>query len=228
MLNERQEGVVAKANKKPKLCMFCGGDESLGPMNIEHFIPKGMWAGKRPDRTKTCPAHVSCNSAHSEDCDYFRTVITALEGMNEHPKVQALYKGSIGRMIHKRPNQYEKFVDDLAFRPRFTESGIYIGPHPSFRVDFNRIERALKNMGIFYTMIGRPLRSTTTISILEVTWPGDEKVNEFIECLGEWLGFGDDVFACKYSMYMPDLDRMDFALAFYRRKFYIGEATPAA
>jgi hypothetical protein len=27
-------------------------------------------------------------------------------------------------------------------------------------------------------------------------------------------------------MYEPDFDRMDFALAFYGRKFYIGEAIP--
>ena len=132
-------------------------------------------------------------------------------------------------MILKRPKQYEKLVDDLWLRPRFTESGRYIGHYPSFRVNFNRIDRVLGNMarGIFYTMIGRPLRTTTIIDILEVTWPCDKKVKHFIDSLGEWVGFGDDVFACKYTMYTPDFDRMDFALAFYRKKFYIGEATPA-
>src|SRR5262249_10267604 len=118
---------------------------------------------------------------------------------------------------------------DLALRPRFTESGLYIGHHPSFRVDFDRIKRVVKNLarGIFYTMRRRPMRLTTTIDVMEVQWPGHEKVNEFVESLGEGGGFGGDVFACKYTFYKPDLDRMDFALAFYRRKFYIGETQPA-
>jgi hypothetical protein len=35
--------------------MICGKDRSFGPMSREHFVPKGLWAGKRPDRTVTLP-----------------------------------------------------------------------------------------------------------------------------------------------------------------------------
>jgi hypothetical protein len=63
-----------KKSKPSNLCMFCGKDETFGPMNMEHFVPRGLWAGPRPSGTKTCPAHVECNKRFAEDSDYFRLV----------------------------------------------------------------------------------------------------------------------------------------------------------
>src|SRR5438128_12449953 len=66
---------MRRRDKTPMQCMFCGGDESLGLMNKEHFVPRALWAGKRPPGTITVPAHLSCNQSFSDDNDYFRTFL---------------------------------------------------------------------------------------------------------------------------------------------------------
>ena len=67
------------------LCMFCGGNESLGAMDREHFVPKCLWSGPRPDKTFVMPVHVACNRKYSDDSEYFRDVLVAQEGIQRHP-----------------------------------------------------------------------------------------------------------------------------------------------
>ena len=76
--------------KKPKLCVFCGGDRSMGLMNKEHFVPKCLWADQRPPYTKTVPAHKECNSKFASDNDYFRDVLIMEAGRAFTPKLRRL------------------------------------------------------------------------------------------------------------------------------------------
>jgi hypothetical protein len=77
---------MAKAKRRSKLCVFCGKDRSCGPMSAEHFIPKALWAGKRPPGTRTVPAHVKCNGRYAADNEYFRTVLAFDDAAIGHPE----------------------------------------------------------------------------------------------------------------------------------------------
>ncbi len=75
--------IIGERSKKPnvpRLCMFCGEDQSKGPMSREHFVPQCLWDMGLPSLVLTLPAHVSCNQAFSDDNDYFRLVLAYDEG----------------------------------------------------------------------------------------------------------------------------------------------------
>lgn len=132
--------------KKGTLCIYCGKDESFGPMNMEHYVPKCIWAEKRPVRTMTAPSHIACNSSFSEDNDYFRTVIAFDDKVRPHREAQRVTAGPVTRMMTKHPKQFLNYAKDYALRPRKTEMGIDLGLQPSFSIDFLRIERVLQNI----------------------------------------------------------------------------------
>lgn len=76
------------AGEKPKLCVFCGSDNSLGEMSIEHFVPQALSAAKRPQLTKTATAHKTCNEHFAADNEYFRDVLAIEEGAQGHAKTR--------------------------------------------------------------------------------------------------------------------------------------------
>ena len=101
-------------NRSPKLCMFCGKDESYGPLNTEHFVPRGLWAGPRPSGTNTCPAHVDCNKKFADDNDYFRLVIVSDEESLPHAEAQRVLDGPITKMMVDSPGRYLRHATDFA------------------------------------------------------------------------------------------------------------------
>lgn len=154
--------------KKPKLCMFCGKDKSLGRMSMEHFVPQGLWDGPLPRYVKTCPAHRSCNGAFAKDNEYFRDVLVAEADARAHPEVEKLYSGKMRRKLENQPGSIRKVFEDIAIRPIFTAAGLYIGHEPTFKVDWVRVKRVILNVmrGIHYTTQKQPLPLAWKVGIL--------------------------------------------------------------
>ncbi len=177
---------------KSKLCMFCGKDKSFGPMSDEHFVPQGLWEGPLPRFMKTCKAHRSCNGAFSQDNEYFRDALVAEAGAREHPEVQKLYAGKLKRKLLKQPGSVRKVLQDITMRPVFTPNNLYIGHHPTFRVDWERMKRVILNVmrGIYCTTQVKPLPLTWKIGILR-----DEEIDHaslqelFSRMVPEWQNF---------------------------------------
>ena len=107
---------MAKGTKKPKLCVYCGKDKTVGRMSAEHFVPKCLWAGRRPEHTRTVPAHVTCNAAFAADNDYFRTVIAFDAAEKEHPEAQRVIEGPVSRLMVDRTGQFLRQTKDFAMR----------------------------------------------------------------------------------------------------------------
>ena len=211
---------MVRRDKIPMQCMFCGGDESLGPMNKEHFVPRALWAGKRPPGTITVPAHISCNQVFSDDNDCFRTFLVSQEG-TEHPEADKIRNGPVLRMAFDRPRQYSRYIQNFAYRPRFTETGIFLGYHGSFGFEYQRINRVIKNVvkGLFYFLQGRPILSTTEISAYSHPNEPHPQTEWFINKMSPWYGFGDTVFGWRY-VFCENREQMACLMCFYQSKLF--------
>jgi hypothetical protein len=204
--------------------MFCGDDKSRGQMSMEHFVPQGLWDGPLPRFMKTCPAHRACNQAYSQDNEYFRDVLVSEEGAKQHPEVQKLYSGKIKRKLLKQPGSLRRIFQDIGMRPVFTIGNVYIGHHPAFQVDWDRMKRVIKNVmrGIHYTTQQRPLPLTWKLGVLreeEIDHEGLQGL--FGKMVPNWENFGDDVFGCRY--FFADTS-MAALMQFYRRRTFFGWA----
>jgi hypothetical protein len=201
--------------------MFCGKDESFGPMNKEHFVPRGLWAGPRPSGTKTCPAHIECNQKFSEDNDYFRLVIASDEEARPHDEAQRVLDGPVTKMMTESPGRYLRHAKDFAFRSRFSPGGVYLGEQGCFPIDFQKINRLLQNVvkGLFYTRTGKPLGQDRNILVSRNEDSRTETVEYFQSRMDNWYDFGDEVFTWR-DCFSEGLKDMACILQFYRRKLF--------
>jgi len=206
--------------------MFCGRGSEFGPMNREHFVPRALWASSRPEKTRTLPAHISCNRSFSADNEYFRDVLAMEEGAQKHPEVQRLQAGTLKRKLETRFGSVKQTLVDLRLRPVMTKSGIYLGHAPSFKCDWQRLERVLKNVmrGVYYTVQGKPLpqRNEFLINV-----PTDQQfLSEICQNMVPWQSFGDTVFMCRYGFNSELPGAMAVLMVFYEFRVFLGITRP--
>jgi len=208
--------------------MFCGKDESFGPMNREHFVPRCLWEGNRPKHTIVLPAHVACNSAFSDDNNYFCDILVMDERSSSHPVVREILQGRIQRKFEKRFGQIVQTVRGITLRPAITKGGIYLGRLPTFPVDSEKSGRVLKNVikGIFYKVTGRPVKDTTEIHWWDASKLQNGSYEELVSRMSQWMCFADDVFACRYLTDLTYPDMMICQILFYRSRLFVGETIP--
>src|SRR5579872_5894515 len=209
---------------KRELCMFCGKDDSFGPMTREHFVPRALWDGPRPTYTKTVPAHATCNSSFSEDNEYFRDVLILQHGADHHSEVQKLYTGKIQRKQRSRRGSLKNTLKDFAYRAVNSTGGVYLGHAPTFSVQWSRMERVLLNVmkGIFYTVREKPMPQDWAIKVAPTTDVALTPMVELIAQMCPWQTFGDDVFMTRY-IFLDD-DVMYCLMQFYRIHVFTGRA----
>lgn len=212
------------------LCMFCGDEIQPDQLTMEHFVPKGLWEkGHRPKGMKTLPAHKSCNNAFSEDNEYFRDVMVIEEGAERHPEGNRVRGGAIDRKFRERFGSIVKTLKNVGMRPVHTPSGIYLGNHPTFEVDSERVERVLCNVmkGIFYVAQKRPLPQDFILSVSDIRELDPEWVTKTVSFMVPWQSFGDgdSAFCCRYvvSSKKP-VEKMTCLMQFYENRLFLGEA----
>jgi hypothetical protein len=204
--------------------MFCGKDRKFGKMTAEHFIPKGMWDGPRPSHTRTVPAHRECNNRYAEDNEYFRDAIALSESCIRHPEVLKLNLGSIRRKLRKQRGAFIKNFPDMGLKPVYSESGLYLGHAPQYTWNWDRIETVLKNVmkGIFFTLMKHPMPQEMELSIGHIRDEHDLiQVNQVVNAMCPWTGFGDDVFGCRAVFHSQD-KYMFCLMQFYRSERFYG------
>lgn len=216
---------------RPRLCMFCGLDESFGEMDREHFVPSCLWAkGSRAPKMRPLPAHTACNRSSSSDNEYFRDVLVSQASVGSHPEVIRLRAGEMRRKLRNRTGAIVKTYKRLREVPQFTASGIYVGHAPVFEVDWPRMERVLQNIvrGIYYAAVGAPLPADCIIRVISVTTEESAtRIRPIVDCMCDWQGFGDDVFACRYVTSATFPNVIKCLMRFYRKSLFFGEAIPA-
>lgn len=209
-----------------QLCVFCGKDESYGPMTREHFVPRALWDKERPQLTRTVPAHKACNKQYSDDNEYFRDVLAMEEGAKYHPEVIKLHEGTLKRKFERRFGSVRKTLKDLRLRQMITPSGLYVGDAPSFRCNWPRLERVLRNVmkGIYYTVKNEPLPQGNEY-LINVPYDNDF-VRAAIEHMVPWQSFGDTVFMCRYGFNSKQPGAVGCLMRFYEHRLFFGISRP--
>ena len=205
-------------HESKKLCVFCGKDETYGPMNVEHVVPRALWNRKRPNGTKTVPAHVECNRQSSDDIDYFRDFLAMDEAASRQPDVQELLKGKLKRKIDQRAPSIRREMRPIVL-PNITPSNLFLGHAVFMRIDAQRIVRVLRNIArsLHYNVTGRLVPIHAEIAVIHLDATNLIQLGEFVRSLGKTESLGDDVFRFKHSF---EPDAMACVLEFYRtRKF---------
>lgn len=215
-------------NDLPNLCMFCGREIEPQEMSAEHFVPKCLWEKKcRPDRTRTVPAHKSCNSSFSDDNDYFRNVLVLEEGAVENCEAARIVsEQTVERMIQKRPGTIIKAAKNFRERPVMTASGIYVGEKPAFEVDVSRITRVLFNVmkGIFYVTQKVPMPQNFEPEVYDTNLLDPAPFRRTVEAMVDWQSFGDDAFQCRYVLFGKPAHGMACLMRFYNHREFYGVA----
>jgi hypothetical protein len=177
------------------------------------------------------PAHVACNQKYSDDNEYFRDVLVAQEGIQRHPVARQLQHGQLRRKMEKLPGAFFKTFRNLGLRRLKTKSGLLLGRHPVFDVDWSRVETVLENVvkGVFYKLKGRPAPCECPIRVCRAEAAANEPFfNALVEKMVPWQGFGDDVFACRYVTDDRHQDALACLLMFYRFSVFFGMTMPAS
>jgi hypothetical protein len=81
--------------------------------------------------------------------------------------------------------------------------------------------------GIFYSVqqqpIGQDVEFRVDVATDEVILP----VADLIGSMSQWVGFGDDVFLCRYVFFPLQPQGLACLMKFYNRRVFLGLASPA-
>jgi hypothetical protein len=214
-----------------ELCMFCGKEIAIAEFTREHFVPKCLWEkGHRPIKTRTLPAHKSCNANFSADNDYFRDVLASEIGAEMNEAARLVQQGSLRRKLFERPGAILKNLSNMKQVHITLPSGLVIRTL-SYEVDLNRIARVLHNVikGIYYTTQGEPLPNNFVLEAVDLAIVDDTDYRAFVQktvsFMVGWQSFGDDAFACRYviSSKKP-ITKINCLMQFYGNRLFFGQA----
>jgi hypothetical protein len=209
--------------------VYCGKETERSGRNREHFIPRGLWDGPRPNRTLTVPAHKTCNGDFAVDDEFFRDVVVAMQGADKHPVARKLIDGKVTRSYERRPHLLAAHLRNFGMRETMTSSGMYLGAKPVFEVEMDRLQRVLNKIcrGLFYAHTDRPLAETHVVQSFTVN---DEKLDDnlwfIISNLPPAVDFGDTVFRYRYYLGTQDANNSYWLLMFYEAVLFVGRTVP--
>ena len=145
-------------------------------------------------------AHVSCNQEQSDDVNDFRDFLVLDAGASEHPEVQRLLKGKVGRKIEKPGASMARKLKPVVL-PGMTETGIYLGSVTYMQVDAQMVVRVVRNIArcLYYSEVDEliPLETRIAVIVLDNSNSHVPELREMVMSLGKTETFGDDVFRYK-------------------------------
>jgi hypothetical protein len=213
---------------KQQLCAYCGKAGARREMTQEHFVPKCLWEGHRPNRTLTVWVHHACNAGYSRDDEFFRTALVAMNGTERHPEAASVLQGTLARVMRKRPGVFLGHLGHLDFGPIESPSGLYLGNALTFTLDVPRFFRILRKivLGLYYCKIGKPLPGDHGVHLAWENRHTRPVVEPLFPHMHSISDFGDDVFIYRW-MRDPDDDRRTFwGLGFYKAVSFFAATLP--
>ncbi len=215
-------------SRKALLCAYCGRQaKHRRELTREHFVPRGLWAGRRPERTITVPVHKRCNGRFSEDDEYLRTVLVCLASGSSHPDPAQILRGPMARSFAKKPATIIKHLQGLAVRPISTPSGLYVGHAPTFVLNEHRLAMSLSRVvrGLYFSAYGMPVPPGYGI-VVPIPAPSLADMAEMTADMSEARGFGDDVFLWRSVRDFQDQNLTCWLLVFYKAVYFFGWTLP--
>lgn len=207
-------------------CMFCGKDDSAGELTAEHFVPKCLWEGKRPEFTITGTSHKSCNAAFSDDDEYFRDVLNMSNANYEHPEQAKIRNGPLGRKFRGKHGVGMAKRFKIKETNVTTPGGIFLENELIMEVDLTRVNRVIEKVarGCFQHLRGDPVPQDYSV---EVVRPEHHSLmSGVVDKMGAINSFGDDVFMCRHAQEESMPNVMAFSFVFYRSFEFVTYVIP--
>jgi hypothetical protein len=202
---------------KQRVCAYCAKTGTKREGNREHFVPRGVWGGGRPNRTLTVWAHTECNSSYSQDDEYFRDALIFMNGSQEHPEAQRVLAGPLSRVMDERPTVFINHLRAISPAEVRTHSGLFAGHSLAFPLDMPRFYRVLRKivLGLYFCKFGKPLPPDHAVLLAWDNRQTSAVMSDIFPYMQPIEDFGDDVF--RYTWFaQPSDDRLTFWwLGFY-------------
>lgn len=133
---------MAKRKKSKKFknenCVYCGKPADTS----DHIPPQCIFAEPRKESLIEVPSCNSCNKGFSKDDEYFRTVLTMIEGVEENFDASKVFQNVHRSFSKPKKKGFTKsFINTLQITPKTTHSGLFIGFAPTFEFNKTRILR---------------------------------------------------------------------------------------
>jgi hypothetical protein len=205
-------------SKKQQLCAYCGKSGSRKELTREHFVPRCLWEGKRPNQTLTVPVHKKCNEDYAKDDEFFRTALVCMNGTEKHTEAQKVLQGSITRVMKTRSRLFMDHVQKLEYAEIESPAGLYLGKALTFKLNVKRFFRIIRKivLGLYYCKIGKPLVKSHAVHIAWDNQYTYAVMQDGLKYMSPILSFGDDVFIYRWIQ-LPGDDRVTFwCLGFYK------------
>lgn len=205
---------------KAKICVYCG--ERLG-VTDDHVVAKGFFA-TRPQNMITVPCCNQCNQRKKEYDTYLRDGIAHDVQVQDHPAIQQVLKGKVGRAIERRQSQHgNEDLPHLYHRPYSTPQGLYLGMLPAAPVNLERLDGGMAYIvrGLSYHFTGVVIPHEYCFKVSRIDPLSNQQAIEamkYFQHKGPF--FLGDVFCCMYSQIEKNPAISFWLLCFYNRMIF--------
>lgn len=147
-----------KNRKKEKgICPFCLKNKEL---TDDHIPPKNLFPKPRPNTLITVKSCKLCNSNTSKDDEYFRLMLTMMDGLGTNPLVSNNQDIVVRSLARKEAQGLAvEFLKNIQYAPVFTINGLYMRHKSIYCIDDRRLSStAIKIVkGLFYHEFKKPV-----------------------------------------------------------------------
>lgn len=122
-------------------CAYCG---AAGATTRDHVPPRSIFGKPTPENLPTVPSCATCNNGASNDDEYFRDVVAMHHRVSKHPEARSAVEAMVRAAGKPNKRGYaEATVRRFTTVDAITAAGIHLGAVPAFRVDTERMQRAV-------------------------------------------------------------------------------------
>ena len=139
-----------RGKRKIRECVYCS---EMKEISREHVIPLCLFKPPYPPNLITVPGCDECNNAKSLNDDFLRDMLTCDIVGSQSPVAQVIFHEKVLSSQRQNSSVIARTVTSNArLEPFYTKQGIYLGHHPSFPIDGDRIKEIFSTLvrGLYY------------------------------------------------------------------------------
>lgn len=227
MANKERSGKKKHAPKPRKLCVYCGTQLAT---TRDHVIARCLFPDALPLNMVTVPVCHACNEAKSRDDDYLRDMLVMDLNSGEHSGARKLLLGEVLRSASSNRSIVARSAKaSWKMEPLLTKGGIYLGHHPTFLIDGERVTRTFTYIvrGLYYRILQQRIPDNYSFEVrrlnpwdVEAVWEGIKKLNP-----NGPYGLGN-TFVCAFLRGLEDPFVTYWLLGFYESVFVTVSTEP--
>lgn len=217
--------------KKKGHCIICNERPAT---TDDHIPPKCLFAREDRKNLLKLPTCLDCNNHSSMDDEYLRSVLISRADVEESKGTDELRNTLMRSLSDPEQHGFQKlYTKSIGLKKVFTPSGLYLGFHPVFNVDYGRLEKVLSKVirGLYFYHSKKVLKKEYSIKIIaeDDLKLQTQKIKDFIK--SKILYFldqtflheiGRNTFQYKFLLTREDKYASAWILRFYGKVHFLG------